>query len=185
VTRTAILGIGSPFGDDRAGWLVIDALQVAVDARVLAGAGIHIAALDRPGAALLEHMRGFDCVVLVDAMRSGAPGTIIAIDLDELKTAGLWSSHALGVAEALALGATLDALPPEVLLFGIATGAGNLVERDLRAPVSEPVRRGALHLAAELAEALRAQTLGTTTAKPCPAPMHIAHNAYRPLMRSG
>ena len=154
--RTAILGIGSPFGDDRAGWLVIETLEAAVDPRMLTEAGITIAALDRPGAALLEHMRGFDRAVLIDAVRGDAsPGTVLTLDAGTLGPGARLSSHGVGVAEALALGAELGMLPAELSLFGIAVNEQDrALDEDLDGPVSESVRKGVLRVATEIAIAL-------------------------------
>lgn len=146
MTRTVILGIGSPFGDDRAGWLVIDALQAELGERERACFGLTLVALDRPGAALLEHLRGAKRAVLIDAARgAGAPGTVLRLDAAQLETDPTLSSHGFGVAEALALGAALKALPPELTVLAIATD-GNPRSAD----VSDTVRGAASRLAREL-----------------------------------
>ena len=139
--RTTILGVGSPYGDDRAGWLVIERLDAAG-----AQPGVTTLALDRPGAALLEHLRDVDRAIVIDALRSGAaPGTIQRLDTADLYAQAQLSTHEIGVAQALALGARLGRLPSEVIVFGIeadpeATGAG----------VSAAVQRAAATLAAQL-----------------------------------
>ena len=146
MTRTAILGVGSPFGDDRAGWLVIDALKAKLDEHERACAGLQLAALDRPGAALLEHLRGADRAVLIDAVRGAwAPGTVVRLDPARLDANRQVSSHGFGVAEAFALGAALNALPPELTVLAIAID-GNSRSVD----VSEAVRGAATRLACEL-----------------------------------
>jgi hydrogenase maturation protease len=144
--RTAILGIGSPFGNDRAGWLVIDALQASLDARGQVPSGLTLAALDRPGTALLEHLRGADRAVLIDAARgAGAPGTVVQLDAAQLEANPTLSSHGFGVAEALALGAALKALPPELTVLAIVIdGSSRSVD------VSDTVRSAATRLACEL-----------------------------------
>ncbi len=144
--RTAIVGVGSPFGDDRAGWLVIDALQARLDQRGQAPAGLTLVALDRPGAALLEHLRGADRAVLIDAARgTEAPGTVVRLGAAQLEANPTLSSHGFGVAEALALGSALQALPPELIVLAIATD-GNSSSAD----VSDAVRGAANRLAREL-----------------------------------
>ncbi|HTN49631.1 MAG TPA: hydrogenase maturation protease [Burkholderiaceae bacterium] len=149
--RTAILGIGSPFGDDRAGWLVIDTLQASLDEHERASAGLTLAALDRPGAELLEHLRGADRAVLIDAVRdAGAPGAVVRLDPAQLEATVHVSSHGLGVAEALALGAALQALPPEFTVLGIATDGD-----PRRTDMSVAVQGAALHLARELQRWIR------------------------------
>jgi hydrogenase maturation protease len=62
-------------------------------------------------------------VVLIDAVRSGAPpGTVHRIDLKEtrpgfLKSYG--STHGLGIAEAVELARSLNRLPETLILYGI------------------------------------------------------------------
>ncbi len=68
VSGVLILGIGSPAGDDQAGWLVVDALsELGLDARE----GVVLAKLDRPGANLVAKFESAEHVVLIDAMQSG------------------------------------------------------------------------------------------------------------------
>ncbi len=61
---------------------------------------------DRPSPGLLERLRGCDAAVLLDAMHAGGEtGAVRQVERRELATADrLFSGHALGVAEALALG---------------------------------------------------------------------------------
>jgi hydrogenase maturation protease len=141
MTRTAILGIGSPFGGDRAGWLVIDALGAKLDEHERASAGLALVALDRPGAALLEHLRGVDRAVLIDAVRgAGAEGTVLRLDAAQLEANPRMSSHGFGVAEALALGAALKALPPELTVLAIATD-GDVGSTDVSVALRSAVAR--------------------------------------------
>jgi hydrogenase maturation protease len=109
-----VIGVGSPWGDDRIGWCVIDALAArprAIRARLLK--------LDRPGPALLEEIAGRQQALLVDAAATGAPaGTLQSIPGDALSPASVGAStHRLGVAEALALGWSLRLLPAELRLY--------------------------------------------------------------------
>jgi hydrogenase maturation protease len=117
-----IIGIGSPFGDDRLGWAAAEALQRSF----LAGAGelgrITISVLDRPGALLLAEFRWADSVIVLDAVRSGAPpGTCHRFDdTGNLPAAGFpASSHGFGVVAALELARVLGNLPSRLLLRGI------------------------------------------------------------------
>ncbi len=120
--RLCILGIGSPSGDDQAGWLVIDALAAWVD--LAQRPDLRIEKLDRPGAALVERLHDADHAILIDAMQSGAtPGTLH--HLREGEWAGYrggLSSHGFGVFDALALAQALQALPPRLDLYGIEIG---------------------------------------------------------------
>lgn len=112
-----IVGLGSPWGDDRVGWCVADAL-----AECLGPAQARILKLDRPGTGLLERIAGRHRVLLVDAAVTGAaPGTLHAVPVAELATRWVGaSSHGLGLAEALALGRSLGTLPPELDLYVVS-----------------------------------------------------------------
>ncbi len=122
MSAVVILGLGSPAADDRAGWAVAESILAK---RALAGfptGCVRVECLDRPGAALIERMRGGAHVILIDAMRSGAPaGTITRLGASEIdaSTQALASTHGFGVAQALALASILDPRPPSLVLFGI------------------------------------------------------------------
>ena len=120
---TAIIGIGSPFGEDQAGWDAVDALaqQAWVQAAIEHGTLV-LHKLDRPGMGLLEHLQVYAHVILVDAVIAPhyAPGMIIPLQREEL---ALWeapaSSHGFGVAEALAMGDALGMLPERLEIWGV------------------------------------------------------------------
>src|SRR5512144_2472155 len=98
--RARIIGVGSPFGDDAAGLEVVRRLAARPPQNV------DLVEADRPGADIVHLVEEADDVLIVDAVRSGAPpGTLHELSLDEVAARGvrLASSHALGVAEALAL----------------------------------------------------------------------------------
>lgn len=120
MSRIRIIGIGSPAGDDRAGWWVIDALRGSGVLEQTPHA-VEAISLDRPGAQLISHFRGADAVILIDAIKSGgAPGTVHRVDdiarLDDYH--GL-SSHGFGLASALKLARALDTLPECLIVYGI------------------------------------------------------------------
>jgi len=117
--HTHIIGIGSPSGDDQAGWLVIDALANKLPPEV------EITKLDRPGSLLIPLLEKADKVILIDAMQGGgSPGEIHHFVRDEWANyrTGL-SSHGLGVFEALMLARELGVLPEELDLYGIEIGS--------------------------------------------------------------
>jgi hydrogenase maturation protease len=124
--RAVILGVGSPFGDDRIGWEAADAVRAAAwyPARQ---PGLRAVALDRPGLGLLDEMAEVDQAIVIDAMRTGGrPGTIRRLVPGELG-AGVrtFSGHDAGVAEALCLGRVLGLLPPRIAVFGIEASSAH------------------------------------------------------------
>lgn len=145
MTRVRVLGIGSPLGDDRVGWLVAERLR-----QIHAGnETIDIAVLDRPGPAVLDALADCETAILVDAVVSGGiAGTIHRLDLesDLDKLPNLLSSHGFGLADSLRLGAALGRLPARLLIYGIEVHPGAATA----APSSGAVR-AAQAVAAEIA----------------------------------
>ncbi|WP_018077155.1 hydrogenase maturation protease [Thiobacillus denitrificans] len=140
-----ILGIGSPSGDDQAGWLVVDAL--------LAGGldDIDIDKLDRPGASLIPMLENAAWVILIDAMQgSGRVGGIQRFDRKDWPDYrhGL-SSHGFGVLAALSLARELGSLPPRLDLYGIEIGSTNPGE-DAAAVIAAAAQQLARRIADEL-----------------------------------
>jgi hydrogenase maturation protease len=124
-----VLCCGNPDrGDDAAGLLV---------ARRLRKLGIDCLEHSGEGLSLLEAWQGADEVVLVDAVVTGRPAGAVSVwDALAAPLAG-WplpgSSHALGLAEAVALGRVLGRLPRRVTLYGIEARRFELGKRPGRA----------------------------------------------------
>jgi hydrogenase maturation protease len=111
-----VLGCGSPRGDDSVAWEVIRQLG---DAGLPAGVELHAV---EGGHQLLDRLDGRGTLVLIDAISSAArPGTIHRFDWPELPIESLrpGSTHDLRPGEAIRLAATLDLLPPHVVVWGI------------------------------------------------------------------
>ncbi len=122
MSRVQVLGVGSPWGDDQAGWLTIDALLAR---GVRPGDGIFIEKLDRPGARLIPLLENASWVILIDAMQSGdRPGRIRRFDQQDWPgyRQGL-SSHGFGVLDTLSLAQAMACLPARLDLYGIEIGS--------------------------------------------------------------
>ncbi len=134
--RLRIVGLGSPFGDDRLGWVAVEMLQGSAVLNEGGAGVISFAVLDRPGALLMTHWHDAERVIVVDAVRSGAPpGTLHRLEPDKWTTSESVSSHGFGLAAALELARALDDLPP-LVLHGIEIDPSNA-----GFSLSEPVRR--------------------------------------------
>jgi hydrogenase maturation protease len=147
--KVRILGIGSPSGDDQAGWLVVDALLAE---GVQAGEGIAIEKLDRPGATLIPRLENAARVILVDAMQGhGRAGEIRRFDQEDWPSYcnGL-SSHGFGVLAALMLARALGSLPSRLDLYGIEIGRALPGEA-----AGSDVQAAAQRLAAMIASSLK------------------------------
>jgi hydrogenase maturation protease len=97
--RVLVLCLGNALRrDDAVALRVADALEAAPPA----GAAIRRSAVS--GLYLLDEMEGFDRVVVVDAVRTGAhgPGAVLSFPLEDLHAPEGPSPHAIGLPSALA-----------------------------------------------------------------------------------
>lgn len=119
--RVHIIGVGSPFGDDRLGWVAAESLQRSPLLNKLEPGRIVISLLDRPGAMLLALWDEADHVILMDGVRSGAvPGTRHRFTASDVTDSCIpATSHGFGIAAALQLAQVLENLPDRLLLRGI------------------------------------------------------------------
>lgn len=112
---TAVVGLGSPGGDDRVGWEVVAHLRDRL------GAGDWVEALAHP-LHLLDIPPHYRQWIVVDASRGGgSPGTIQRLIWPEarLQTARTVSSHGLDLVAVLELATQLGRRPPRVVIFTI------------------------------------------------------------------
>ncbi len=113
-----VIGVGNEYrSDDGVGIAVARRLRVLfpTEAKIVEESG--------EGAALIQSWQGATWVIVVDAVRSGAPpGTIHRLDaLTAPVPAGFfhYSTHAFSVAEAVELARSLGQLPPHLIVYGI------------------------------------------------------------------
>ena len=117
--RTLFVGIGSPHGDDRIGWLVAETLRSRVPSEV----DVRQAATP---SGLLDWLDGVDRLIVCDACVS-CPNAILGelplhrwqwptSEVAVLRSAG---SHAIGLPLVLKLAEQLGTLPREVIVFGV------------------------------------------------------------------
>lgn len=117
--KVLLLGLGNDIlSDDAIG------LHVAREVhRRLAGvSNVEVRETTEMGVALLDHIAGFDDLVLVDAIQTGKspPGCLHEFDAANLKTLPATSLHFLGVGETLALGHKLGMdMPRRVKVFAV------------------------------------------------------------------
>ncbi len=130
--KQVVIGVGSPFGGDQAGWLVVDLL------RDVEPNHIDLIQTDRPGLTLLELMKGYQRVVLVDAIRCQSE-RIMRLNVDDLLSGqSVLSSHNAGVVEAVSLGQQLGDLPDQLEMVGVG-----IVESD-QCPSAELIQQAAM-----------------------------------------
>ena len=122
MARVRVVGLGTPFGDDRAGWEVVERLPPELAAEVTSDP-----------LAVLECPPGCELLVVIDACRGAdpRPSTLHRFEWPDarLLTEGGVSSHGVGLTAALELATALGRLPRRVVVFAIegeaeAHGAG-------------------------------------------------------------
>lgn len=137
-----VIGVGGDArGDDAAGLEVVRLLRGTLPPSVTV--------TESPGDPmhLVTTWRGARLAIVVDAVSSGAaPGTVHHDVRPGPAPAWRASSHALGLADAIALGEALESLPDELVVFGVEGG-----DFGVDAPVTPPVRAAIR----ETAEAVR------------------------------
>jgi len=107
-----ILGLGSPHGDDQLGWIAVDRL------RPLLPQGI-VAAKVSGGPGLLGCLVGQVNLVIVDALApAGRPGSHRSFvwPCDDFADSMTWSSHGLGLVQALRFAEVLGSLPHRIFI---------------------------------------------------------------------
>jgi hydrogenase maturation protease len=117
---TLVLGLGNPLiTDDRVGLLVSEELKGLLADRP----GIDVSEDHWGGLRLMEQMVGYDRVVVIDAIVTGAPpGTIHHLGPMDIPTQRSASSHDMNLPTALAFGRQAGLKLPEdqnILLVGI------------------------------------------------------------------
>lgn len=132
-----LIGIGNEFRCDDAAGLVI--------ARRLAELllpNLDVVQHLGDGAALMDLWPGVTEVIVVDAVRSGAPpGTVFRIDAikETIPTEFFsYSTHAFSLAEAIEVSRRLDQLPPRLFIYGIEGAdfsAGQNLSREVSAAI--------------------------------------------------
>ncbi len=141
--RTIVLGVGNPIlQDDGVGIHVIKRLREQIKDTEVA---IDIAYTG--GMNLLDLIRGFDKVILVDAIKQeqSRPGEIIRLPLKKASALHSSNPHDISLAEALLLASQLGEtqLPSEIVVIGIVventTDFGEGLSREVAAAVPTAV----------------------------------------------
>ena len=147
---TRVIGVGSPFGDDRAGWEVAAALEATLRSAGVSSLRIEIHACDRPGAALVRLLAGVQHAVIIDAALSAGSraGSIRWLGDHEIAARRAVSSHGFGLAEALALARALGDAPSRVSVLAISTTHldGEALSDPVRAAVPVAVQEILTHI---------------------------------------
>lgn len=139
--KTLVVGLGNPIlGDDGVGWKVAEEVckNLPDDLRV------DVECLSLGGISLMEHLIGYDRVVIVDAFETDTmPGSISVLKLGQLPNYSAYhitSVHDTSLQKAMELGREMGAhLPEDVMIVGIATERIHEFSEDLSRPVARMV----------------------------------------------
>jgi hydrogenase maturation protease len=144
--RARIIGLGTPFGDDLAGWHVVERLrQVLPD-------GTYADTTSDPFVVAYEPMAE-ELLIVIDACHgAGVPGSVHRFEWPDSRLAidGAVSSHGTQLPAALELARVLGRLPQQVIVFAIegeSTDPGVGISPAVEAAVPEVVAQVMAELA--------------------------------------
>jgi hydrogenase maturation protease len=151
---TTVVGLGSPFGDDQAGWRLVELLEQRPDVPAQLKI-IHEATQ------LVDELAGCRKLIVVDAcrggMRSGALSRLSWPD-PRIRQYHNHSTHGVGLCNALQLAERLGRIPPSVEIFGIEIG-NDRPHDEMTQEVALAVADLVKTILAELCETLDARTV--------------------------
>ena len=119
--KILIVGLGNPIlGDDGVGWKVAE----EVCKNLPEDMHVDVECLSLGGIGLMEHLIGYDHVIIVDAFSADAPvGSISVLKLSQLPNYSAYhitSAHDTSLQKAMQLGREMGAhLPDDVMVVGI------------------------------------------------------------------
>ena len=144
MSATLVLGMGNPIlSDDGVGLLVAERLR-----ETALPEGVEVQQSEVAGLRLLELVRGFARVIIIDALRSPAesgrvPGEIVRYEAKDFKGGHRYgSAHSIGLDTALELGHRLGYdMPEEVTVFAIEAVDVETFGEELSPPVAAAAER--------------------------------------------
>jgi hydrogenase maturation protease len=117
--KVLVLGIGNVLmGDDGVGVRVVEELG----RRFRFPEWVELLDGGTSGIELLSHIRDRDCLVIIDAIKSGfPPGTVVRVEGEDVPAKFMTriSPHQLGLSDLLAAASLTGDLPGNMVLFGI------------------------------------------------------------------
>ena len=127
IATTRVLCVGSDHGADRLGLMVAERLAARTTAR---RGSVEVVPVMAPAMDLAEQLRGVKRVVVVDTVRGEPTGRIVTCPLRSLEVGvhavAPFSSHGLGVVDAVRLAGALERIPAEAWFVGVHVGVGDV-----------------------------------------------------------
>ncbi len=133
-----VFGLGSPLGDDQAGWLVVQQLITL---------GLTQAMISRNPYELLDQLVECTHAVIVDATLSDAPNNVGHVEHffwpdPRLRSGTKYSTHGMDLVQILNMAAGLGKLPPKVEIYTVNIAAPNISIDSVKGMVSARVMKG-------------------------------------------
>lgn len=149
--KVAVLGIGSPHGDDRIGWVLVDELQ-----KLTPHSDIYWEKVSAPVTSLVNQLSAYDYILALDAAElARTPGESVFIQnaagaLEQQES--LVSSHSMGLLESWQLARALDMKLPAISLFLV-----QMEQTEPMQPISVSLEKKIPDMLEELANVLAEQ----------------------------
>jgi hydrogenase maturation protease len=143
--KTIVIGLGNPIlGDDGVGWHIAEEVHNQLDPAL----HIDVDYLSLGGISLMEHLIGYERVILIDAFYANEEsGSIHVSRLEELPNYSAYhitSAHDTSLQNALKLGKELGAnLPEEIIIVGITTKHVYDFSQELSPPIEKAISKAA------------------------------------------
>jgi len=140
--KTLIVGLGNPIlGDDGVGWKIVEKIEKQLTSH---GSQVDVDCVSVGGIGLMEHLIGYDRVILVDAFISNADiGSVSVMNLEQLPNYSAYhitSTHDTSLQNAIEFGRAMGAhLPKTVTVVGIAIRPIRDFGEELSPPVAQAV----------------------------------------------
>lgn len=155
--KVAVLGIGSPHGDDQIGWVLVDELQ-----KLSPHPDMYWEKVSAPVTSLVNQLSAYDYILAIDAAEiARAPGESILIQnaagaLEQQES--LVSSHSMGLLESWQLARALNMKLPTISLFLV-----QMEQSEPMKPISASLETKIPDMLEELATVLAEQLLETVS----------------------
>lgn len=134
--KTLLLGLGNDIlCDDAVGLEAAQQIRLQCDP-----AQVDVIECCEMGLSLLDHLVGYDRVVVVDAVQTGAspPGFVHELEANDIKILPRMSPHFFGIGEALALGQKLGlAMPSHVRILAVEVVDPFTVSTEMTQPLKQ------------------------------------------------
>lgn len=143
MNKTIILGVGSPFADDQAGWMVARQLSASADCqkKIISGK-LQVELLERPWLNLLNWLQtDYKQIFLIDMVKTNlaSTGNIYVLKGDDIiGCSGMLSSHSLSISDSLGLAKALGIDISRVIFFGIE-GENYTLDKSISLQIEETV----------------------------------------------